>query len=247
MQILYDNKLSDCTVTAATENPDYPLTNFNESRLSGVYRSVNSDDQWIKMSGPVTASRIVIAGHNLSVDAMIRIQGNNTDSWTSPSLNSLVTRKAGIITKQFTEVTYNYYRLFIDDAESNASDYIEIGGLYIGTYLQLPGMKIDQTSSYNTTSTGTVSKSGHLFGSSGIKYREFTVNFPSISNSQRDDIIEWWETVENITPFYMIPWANREDLEKPMYCFINQDGIDFKRSDNYAVPWSTTIKFREVF
>jgi hypothetical protein len=245
MQIIYDNKIS--VSTPSTENPDYPIENLDDKRLSKIFKTTSAEDQSIVFDGPIKATRIVIAGHNFSVDSMIRVQGNNTNVWTAPSYNSLATYKSGIILHKITEATYNYWRLFVDDAESNANDYLSIGRLFLGEFLQMPGMKIDQILTKKTTSENKISSSGGVFGDKRYGYRSLTVNFPSVSETQRQALLTMWDAVENIEPFFIVPWANREDIETPIYCIFDQDEITFKRSDNYMVPWSTTLKFREVF
>ena len=250
MQIMYDNKTVSATKTAYTENPNYLLANLDYTQLSRRYRSVGASDQWIVFTGPIKASRLMIAAHNLSVDAEIYIQGNNTNAWTAPSFSQELSYKSGIITGQFVEATYNYWRLYINDDGSNSPDYIEIGGLYLGTYVQLPGMKIDQKIDNKTTSMKSLSQSGQLYGDKRYKYRSFTVNFPAITNAQKAEITTMWESMDITDPFYLLIWANREDMETPIYCCFNYEaeaGPTWTHTENYTHPWAVSLNIREVF
>jgi hypothetical protein len=155
---------------------------------------------------------------------------------------------SNIIIHQLSEtITTNKLTLFINDANSNSDGYLEIGYLYLGEYLQLPNMKIDQDLNAETTSTIAYSESGQAYGKEGYIFRQPKINFPAMTNAQKEGLQELFSTVKNITPFICAIWANRLDIEPALYCVLNQKNIAFKRSDNYNAPWATTIELREVF
>jgi hypothetical protein len=246
MQILYDNKADTATLSRSTENSSYPVENIADPRVSRVFRTVNASGQYIKLSTRITASRVAIAGHNLTSGCTIKLQGNDTDSWATPALDETLTHADGIIIGKFAEATYNYWRLYVDCTDGSIS-YVQIGRLYLGTFLQLPDMAMDQVITDDTTSTVDISAGGQVYGDEGYVYRNPTVNFPAISDAERADIRAMWAVVQNVKPVFVSVWANREDKESPMYAILNQTAIEFKRTDYPLYPFSTTLKFREVF
>lgn len=244
MQVLYSNSILTAILTRSSENPGYPIANVQDTKILKAFRTLSASGEWIKITSPaVTASRFAIMGHNLSAAAVIQLQGNDTDVWTAPTFDETITWKAGIIIHQFTEVTYNFWRLLITDS---GRTYISIGELYIGTFLQLPNIKTDAQIDDETTSEGVESSSGQLFGNEGYDFRTITVNF-NVTEAQRTAIRAWWAYCENIRPFIAVIWANREDIEPPLYCHIDQKMISWKKTGSATIPYSTTIKFKEVY
>lgn len=246
MRILYDNKFLGATLVPYTENPDYPSANMQDTRLSRVYRTLGLIDENIVITGTIAASYVAILGHNLSESATIKLQGNATNSWGSPSFETILTWNSEAIVKFFTEATYAYWRIYINDP-SNTHGYIEIALCFLGTYLQMPGMKPDQAIPLSTTSENDISSSGQNFGDEGYEYREATINFPFLTDTQRKNIITMFRLVKNVTPVIMLIWDSDLTFESPIYCVIDQKKLDFKRSGSINLPWATSLQIREVF
>lgn len=243
MKILWNNTATSATLTATTENSDYPVENIQDIRTTKVFRSTDDAAERIVFDGQATASYCVIVNHNLSSSATIKIEGNDTDSWGSPSLSETMTYNSGMIIKSFTEATYNYWSIYIDD--NNSDGYIEIGFVFIGTYLQMPSMKRDQNIPNNVDTYQQIGQGGHVFGGINYTYREFGVNFNYLTNTQRQNINTVFETVGNVTPIVLLPWTDRT-FEDYIYCIINQTALDFKRTGSQNYPFSLSVKFREV-
>lgn len=244
MQKLFDNKILTATLSRSSENPGFPIANVQDTKILKAFRTLTASNEWIKISTSITASRFAIMGHNLSPAAVIKLQGNNTDVWTSPAFEETITWKEGIILHKFTEATYNYWRLLITDS---GRSYIAIGELYIGTFLQEPNLKPDAQIDDETTADGEVSVSGQLYGDDGYDFRAFTINYAPITDAMRANMRAWWQKCRNNRPFIMVLFANREDIEKPVYCFTNQKSIQWKRTGNEKFPWSTSIKYQECY
>jgi hypothetical protein len=242
MQILYLNKILTAVLSSSSEDSKYSLVNVQDRMTLKLFHTLNVINEWIKIASIITASRFAIINHNLSSAAIIKLQGNNTDIWTTPAFEETIAWKEGIIIHKFTEVTYDYWRLLITD---NARTYISIGELYIGTYLQGPNIKPDTQIDDETTSEGDTTNAGMLLGDDGYDFRPININYPNITNSQREAMRNWWRVCKNNRAYIMVLWANREDLEPPIYCFTNQKSIQWKRTGNEKFPWSTSIKYQE--
>jgi hypothetical protein len=149
------------------------------------------------------------------------------------------------MTAEFTEATYSYWRIYFH--ETVTLTYFQIGSIYLGTYLQLPGMKIDQTLPVITTSTASESDSGQSYGDLGYDYRNPVINYPYITQTQRAAMLTMWAEVKNVKPIVAVIWANSQATEAPLYCRIDQQELSFKRTENTLYPWSVMIKYKEVF
>ena len=243
MKILWNNTAVDATLSATTEDSDYPVENIQDVRTKKVFRSTDDAAERIVFAGTATASYCVIINHNFSSSATIKIEGNDSDSWGSPSLSETMTYNSGMIVKSFTEATYDYWSIYVDD--NNSDGYIEIGFVFIGTYLRMPKMKRDQSIPKSVNSYQQVGQGGQVFGGINYHYREFDVNFKFLTNTQRHNIVSMFSTVGDVTPIILIPWTDR-DFENYMYAIINQKTINFERTDSQNYPWETNMKFREV-
>jgi len=246
MRILWENKILSSDLTASSENPDFTIDNVQDTRLAVVYRSVEESTN-ITITGPITASYFSILNHNLTESATVTLEGNNTDSWGAPSFSQSVDWLETSMIVNFSESTYNYWRLIIVDDDTGADGYIEIGSLYLGTYLQMPGMEIGQEIPQVSTSTKQYSSNGQVYGDKKIIYRNPKIDFPYITELQRTEIKEMWENNENTGPVIVLIWANRLDIEPLIYSVIDQDSVSFTKSQNKNVPYKTSLQFREVF
>lgn len=253
MRILWDNKAIDADLTEYSQNPDYPVENIQDTRLSRYYRSLDENEQYIIIDGGVgiTASYIAIFNHNLTSGATIRLEGGDEDSnddvdWDNPSVRITIPWTEYYLIREFTEQTHDRWRLYFDDPD-NQDEYIKIGFVYLGTYLQMPPMKRDQEIPVFTESYRTIGTGGQAYGDKNYRYRNPKVKFSYLSQDDKDNITEMWEEVENVTPIVLLIWADRFDIETPMYCLIDQNMIMFKKTNSDNLPFTTEMKFREVF
>jgi hypothetical protein len=246
MRIAYDNKILDATVDATSENPNYTADNLQNTVLAKVYRSV-ADTTTIKVSTAITASYFFILNHNLTSTATITLQGNDTDAWGAPSFSQSVTWHADKCYLNFDEATYNFWRVVITDDDTGADGYIEIGLLWLGTYLQMPGMKLDQQLNEKTDSSVSITYSGQAYGEERYSYRNPQFSFPYITHDERKSLLTMWENNKNILPMVVMIWANDFGMEFPLYCVLDQKNIQFKRNGDSRDPWAVKMKFREVF
>ena len=246
MRIMWNNLVDIATLSSCSENPNYSLANVKEWQLSSRFQAVGNNAETITIDclTPCAVSRFAIIGHNLSASATITLQANTTDSWTTPAWSATVTRRSYAIIHRFTEVSYRYWRVVITDTGVSA---IRISRLFLGTFLQLPGMKKDQELTRNTTGESIISDTGQAFPSGGYMYRTPKINFPYLTHAQRTELDAMWQAVGNEKPVLLTVWDDREDLEQPVYCIIDQKEMTFKRNDEDGFPWGTSLKIREVF
>jgi hypothetical protein len=176
----------------------------------------------------------------------VYLQGNNTDSWSSPSFSEQITDLSDLIIFNFDSAQYNYWSIYINNP-GNPDGYIELSHIFIGQYLQMPGMKIDQVIPDYTTSKNGMSLQRQVYGSPGTKYRGFEVNYPAITDEEREAVRAWFRICENYKPFILLPWANNLDAELPIYAIVEDNVLKWKRTGDVEYPWSLSIKFGEVF
>ncbi len=251
MRILYDNLVTDATITASTENPDYTFTTaFNDSRLSRIGRTTDDDDEWIKFvfGAAVSVSNICIVGSNISSGATITLEGNASDSWSAPtfSVSILSTDKFGdYFYKSFATQSFRYWRLTIDDA-ANTDTYIEVAQIFIGTYLTMPGMNLGQIVTKKSNSVATKSASGQLYGDRRINPQGAEISFTDVSNANKILIDAFITAVDVVEPFIMLVWESDLDIQAPVYCSLTETP-SFQRSQSNGLLWNFSLKVEECF
>ena len=241
---------SGSSISVYSENASYPATNVLDTRVSRRYRSdaVNSTEL-IVFKETINATFGALVGHNISSSAVIYFEGSSDaySTWTSTgSFSTTIPWSSGIICGTFTSSSYPYWRVRVV-GNSTTSSYTEIGCVMIGTWLQMPAMKPDQSIFYHSESKLTIGESGQAYGDSNYVYREFKVNFPYISTSLKSNMITMFSSLHNYTPFVLRMWDSDLSAENTMYCVINQNSMEFKRSDDIIKPWSASFVIREVF
>jgi len=247
MRIIYYNEIDKNTNTANSEDSGHPLENIEDYQLTKTYRSAGITSEWVKVDAgtgnTITATCIAILGHNLTSSATIKIQANATDSWAAPTIDYTVTYNSDIMTRYFTSASYRYWRYTFADA-TNSDGYIELGRLFLGTYLQFDDPpKAEMPLQYIDTSTKQFSIKGQVFGDKGIIYKVYNFLFPYWVESVRTSLKTMIDEVNQVKPVVLIPDENNQDKLKPVYAVLNDN---LALNHIIAYKWNGSLAFREA-
>ena len=248
MKILYDNLVNSATISSTTENPDYLFsTALVDSRLSRVGRTLDITGQDVKFSltTAVDVTYIAITAHNFTSSATVKLQANTSDSWTTPAFETTLTDCGAWCVDSFTKQTYQYWRLFIDD-DTNSDGYIEIGYVFLGEDLTMPGMNRAMIIPQKTNSASSKSTSGQLYGDKRLNYKAAEIKFDVIEEDERQLIKAFFNYVDIITPFVLLIWEDDLDVEEPIYCNLTEE-LSWNKLDINGLLWSLSMKFEECF
>jgi len=244
MKILYDNKIAEISVEV--ENPDYPFSSaLLDPRLTRVGKTIDVEDQVIKFSDTITADYCVILSHNCTASATVTLEGNDTDSWDTPSLQESFSIAGDSLIVSFTSAEYDYWRITIDDPTNTATG-IEIGYIFLGTALDMPGFNRPKKIEHKSNSLAQKSTSGQLYGDRRLKYKAAEITFPDVSETQRQLIKTFWDTVDVVQPFTLLIWEDDLDVEEPIYCSLTKELL-WEQQDIEGLTWTLTLEFEEVF
>ncbi len=245
MRLLHTNLFDLATLIASSENTLYPVENLQHIHLVTKWRSTADTGQTIvcDMGSAVTITTVAITAHNFISGAVVKIQGNATDSWGAPSVDETITYSAGIMTKFFTGGSYRYWRFTFEDA-SNPDEYIEIGRLYLGTYYQVDKtFSKDFTEEKINTDNISFSKSGQVYGDEGIIIRRYALQFPYWANTAKQAIETIVDTLGKRTPLFLVMDEDNISKLPVLYCIIETDQ-SYSHILNYQ--FTGAITFREV-
>ena len=244
MRILYSNDLVGSTITSSSEEYLYEDDNIILTNSLATWRSDSTTDSVVFETSGIQPDTIGIKNHNFTSGATIKIEGNATDSWGSPSFTKTLTYREDVIVEEIAPVaSYAFWRIYVADG-SNPDGYIEIGTVYIGNALEMPGMTPSQSITWNTLSEVEFSQSNQPYGDSKVDFDTFEVETPAISNAERKLIRTMHRTVKNITPVFIQIWEDDMDFEGPAYCVIV--GVERGSQKDDVNNWSMALEFREV-
>ena len=244
MKILYDNKIAN--ISAEVENPDYPFSSaLLDSRLTRVGKTIDVEDQVIKFSATIKADYCVILAHNFTSSATATLEGNDTDVWTAPSLSETFTAYGDSYVASFDSAEYDYWRITIDDPTNTATG-LEIGYVFLGEALTMPGFDRSMIIPNKSNSLAQKSTSGQLYGDRRLNYKSATVNFSGITETERQSIKTFWNTVDVVQPFILLIWEDDLDVEEPIYCSLTKE-LEWNKADVFGLLWTLSLEFEEVF
>lgn len=165
----------------------------------------------------------------ISPNATIKLQGNETDVWTSPSYEQTLTYNDAVIsvfdsTGLHTEAL-RYWRLEILDI-SNPLGYIQIGSLFLGDFLiQTRGaVQFPFTSQFIDRSTTVFSEGGQSFSDIRQITEQFNLSWFGLTYSEKEDIESLFSTYKTASPFFIS---------------VDPNGV-FSSSSNYYIRY---VKF----
>lgn len=208
MRVLYANEAHEGHVlTSSSAAVGFPVTNLENYLVSDKWRATGDADEWIKFDAgsgnTITVTDCAINGHNFSSGATVKIQGNATDVWTAPTIDETITFNAGVMYKQFTGGSYQYWRLSIVDS-SNPDTYVELGILFIGEDLNLGDIYDREYPIQNEdTSIRHFTRTGQMYGDKGIIRDIYVFSLPHVDD-EKSDIEAWFDAVGMWRSWFLI-------------------------------------------
>lgn len=143
-----ENFLWDDTVefTASTEDLEFPVSNLRKQVRSKVWRSTSTTANVVfdlKTTDAVDSFAMVFRKNEviaLSDSAVVKLQANATDVWTSPAVDVTITfdDENSMFSHYFTsDQSYQFWRISIVDP-ANPYGYIEISNVILSKAITLP-------------------------------------------------------------------------------------------------------------
>jgi hypothetical protein len=250
MKILWNNYLdSGSSYTPYSVDANYPVSNIYDSRLSRVYHTNGlASTEYIIIKETGSPQYVSLFNHNVSSSGTIYIEGGSSSLMSTVTWTQTLTWSSYQITSAITStVSCTYFRLRITGISTATLSYISLGYMFLGDYLEMPGMRPDQTIFDETTSRITLSQGGQLYADDGYNFRSAKINFPYLTHAQRASIRSMWATIKNYKSVIMITWPSNSTYELPIYGVIDQKQLQFTRTDDPNMAWETSLTIREIF
>jgi len=242
MRLSYINLINDATLSSDNENANYPLTALKDIHLTNAFRFDDLTGGYIDidLGSAKDVSTVGIIG-NVSLTGTITLKGNSTESWAAPAVEESVTIANRNLLHYFTSANYRYWRIEITDA-SNPDGYIEINKVFLGEYVQLPGVSTDYSFDDGSLSDRQFSPTGQPFSVVRPQRLRLDFTFPAMSTSDREAIRTAYQTNGIHTPMWLAVWEESFDVQEPVYVLFEESTLSWARA---GFAWTTSISFVE--
>lgn len=220
----------DATITASSEDANYGRSALQDIHLANTFRFTGDTSENIVFdlgSAMAVSSCGIIS--NLTASATITLEGNSSDSWGSPAVSESITAADRNLMHYFTEETYRYWRLVFADA-ANPDTYIEIELVFLGGYLQMPGIDPQIDESLKSKSSVAVSPGGQPFGTRRAILETYGFSFPHLTETEKANVRTMYREVEHLTPVWVAVWEDSFSVLEPKYLRITNSTLGLKRN-----------------
>jgi hypothetical protein len=172
--------------------------------------------EWIKWDLGISSNPtafVLVGPRNepirISPSATLKLQGNETDSWSSPSYETTLTYHDSVIYTLDTDGLHSeglrYWRLSISDT-SNPLGYVEIGSLFLGTlYTPTRGAAQFPLRSLPVDRTETIfSEGGQTFSDIREKTSRFEIQMIGLTYAEQESLMDIFDTYGIGRPFFVV-------------------------------------------
>lgn len=185
--------------------------------------------------------------HNFDSDATVTVMGNSSDSWASPGTSTALVAATGelpIRSAFFTEATYAYWRIEIDDVQ-NVDGFSEFSLFHVSNFIEPAyDMRAQWSEDREELSEIGMADQGGTFVNLKPTRSAWKIVWPAISESEKSNSIDpWLNFVRAGRPFF---WAPEPDSDTTFvrYVMLTQ-GARFSRVPGAGV-WQLAVNFEEV-
>lgn len=248
---------STVDLTASTASSSFPVSNLKSLHRTKVWRSTNNTNQTVvidlKTSEEIDSVVVLfhpLDGNKLTPDAVISMQGNATNEWSSPAVSVTLTLDEDFEVASYfwsTANEYRYWRLKVTDP-TNESDYIEIGKVILGKATQLSQCP-EIGFSYMNDDLSSVSRTEYNQVYSDVKpnVRSFEFNYNILTYADFETLQDIYDRVGSTVPVLLSLDTGEALFDKDRFIIYgNLDGA-FNAKHRVMNYFDQPMKIKECF
>ncbi len=249
MQIYYNNKIDATTiVTESSSVSGSPATDVQRPHLVRRWKTTGITDEslsfFMGVGTPYTPAIAILAGHNLTASAVVKIQGHTANTWGAPDVDITMDRVGDVYTATVGFSSKLYWRFHIADG-TNPDGFISVGRMWLGGILAINGPSSSSSEEHGDTSTISQSRTGQVFGDVGYRYRRYDLFIPYWTSAMKANIETMLDfVVGGVQMFVAIDESNLPSLPM-LYCTL-EPGMRYNNLKSLT-KWSGNLKLREAF
>lgn len=207
IKFMNNNLVDSALITPSTENAQYPKANITDYRRTKVYRSTSNSDNIVFDLGSIEDVDTFCVTNNWRDGwgvSTITLEANATDSWGAPAFSESITFSSefNIGIKEFTEVSYRYWRVVL----TSTLGYCELSNIFIGKATTITTNGIDYGWSYRSLDLGRKQENeyGQLFADDRGSRKELSnLGFKVMNNTEMDSIFNLYDNNRTLKPFFV--------------------------------------------
>ena len=187
----------------------------------------------------------MILDHNISSGAIIRLMGNDSDSWESPAYSQAIMWNSGKI-GMYLDQEYQYWRLQISD-QSNPDGCFKLGELYLGAYLELLKNFVYGWDQF-TDAFETVIQTKHGSKKTTLDYLQegIAISFQNLAKTDVDLLLALFKTVKNTALGTISPIFFNIESTDPHNFFLVHLNPRFNQVNTYLGLYNVFLELSEV-
>lgn len=258
MKFLNTNFVSDSntTITSSSSDPSFPVSNLKHPFRSKKWRSTGCSNENIvfDMRTSEDVDSVVViwpkeTGVRLTSAAVITIQANATNVWTSPAVSEILTVSDSyeLASHYFTtDKSYRFWRITIQDP-TNTDGYVELGVVWIGKAMLLQdsenGFKYNLVDKSKTVRTDY----GHKYVDRLPKVASLTVNFKYLDYEDAQILETAFRTNGTYDPVLFIMDAEGSVFDKDHFSIYgNMDSVFSLSHVNFNILNNDSLIVEEI-
>lgn len=248
---------SNVDLTASTASANYPVSNLQSLHRTKVWRTTSVTDQTvvidIKTSEEIDSFVMLfhpLDGCKLTNAAVITVQGNATNNWTSPAVSVTATYDDDHeIASYFwsTSQEYRYWRVKITDP-TNTTGYLEIGKIVLTKATQLSQCP-DIGFGYGNDDLSTVSKTEYNQVYSDVKpnVKSLDLGMSLLTYADWETLQDIYDRVGSTVPIVISLDTDETLYDKDRFMIYGTMPSDFNGKHRVVTYFDQSLKIREMF
>lgn len=221
-RLLWDNKAEDATITASSEDADYPVEFTQNIWPTLAHRTTGVSAEWWKwnVSPSIKPEYFAFCGHNFQDTAILYLEANDSDAWGAPPFKEAVHFTAGTTTLVHKVGSlgaapgYDWWRFTAAD-DGNADGYLSAGYAYLGGYFEFDYDFYKKYPIFSDPSPKQYSDGGQMSATTKTKFRKFAYEFDAVSAADYSTLWTIFQTIGTSKPFFII--EDPDDLSSGVY------------------------------
>lgn len=253
LKFLSNNLIDAASLTASTENSQYPVSNLLDYRRTRCYRSTsNSDNIVIDFGSAESCDHFAIVDNwqnGFGVTA-VTIEANGTDSWGAPAFSTTCTLDTtfGVGIKAFSSAqNYRYWRIVF----TSTLGYCEVANMFLGAASTITTNGVGYNWQYTNRDLAkkSTNRYGQLFVDDiGTQKELNNLQFQVMDKDEIDTIYAVYDVNRTVKPFFVYmdletdSLINNDDRFNGFYYFKNNPTFTNISSGYY----NTTLNLKEA-
>lgn len=206
----------------------------------------------LKVQSPVDYVAVIFSplssdGIKFSESAEIRLQGSETNEWTSPPFDQLLTIDPDydVITSFFTQESHRYWRIKIVDPE-NAHLYVELSKVLLGVRTEIQNPEIGFAYTLKDLSKSQQTAYGHPYGDIYPSLRAFDFNFAAMTDADTTTLHNIYSRLGTVVPCAIDVDGNAEIFDKDKFFLYGRLSGDFAPSQRFLTYFDAKLTIEET-